>query len=153
MQLAGPADEAGRRFVVLKDLNADQARFVALLAKAARAQRDAMLGHLPDKDLDGATVARGEHNPTAALGLDPLPAQDTQLSALRDALDALTAGARSELYGLMRIGQGHLAVKKWRRGVGEAQSLGDATVTAALIEDSDLHDHLLKGLYEAHLGS
>jgi len=30
---------------MLKDLNVDQARFVALLAKAARAQRDAMLGH------------------------------------------------------------------------------------------------------------
>ena len=82
---------------MLKDLNADQARFVALLAKAARAQRDAMLGHVPDKDLDGVTVARGEHSPTAALGLEPLLAQDTQLSALRDALAALTEGARSEL--------------------------------------------------------
>jgi hypothetical protein len=96
---------------VLKDLNVDQARFVALLAKAARAQRDAMLGHVPEKDLNGATVARGEHNPTASLGLDPLPAQDTQLSALRNALAALKAGARSELYGLMRIGQGQLAIK------------------------------------------
>jgi hypothetical protein len=26
-------------------------------------------------------------------------------------------------------------------------------VTAALIKDPDLHDHVLKGLYEAHLGS
>ncbi len=138
---------------MLKELNAEQARFVALLAKAARAQRDAMLGHVADRDLDGATVARGEHNPVAALGLDPVPAEDTQLSALRDALAALTPGARSELYGLMRIGQGELAVKKWRRGVREAQSLGDATVAAALIEDPDLHEHVLKGLYEADLGS
>jgi len=30
---------------MLKDLNVDQARFVALLAKAARAERDALLGH------------------------------------------------------------------------------------------------------------
>jgi len=138
---------------MLKDLNVDQARFVALLAKAARAQRDAMLGHIPGKDLDGTTVVGGEHNPTAALGLDPLPAQDTQLTALRNALAALTAAARSELYGLMRVGQGQLAIKRWRRSIRKAQSLGDATVTAALIEDADLHDHVLKGLYEAHLGS
>jgi uncharacterized protein DUF3775 len=138
---------------VLKELNTDQARFVALLAKAAREQRDAMLGHIADRDLDLATVARGEHNPVAALGLDPVPAQDTQLLALRDALAALTPNARSELYSLMRIGQGELAVKKWRRGIREAQSLGDATVAAALIEDPDLHEHVLKGLYEADLGS
>lgn len=138
---------------MLKELNVDQARFVALLAKTARAQRDAMLGHVPETELDGARAARGEHNPTADLGYDPLPAQDTQLSALRDALNAFTKPARSELYTLMRIGQGHLAVKKWYRGLKEAQSLGDAAVTAALIEDPDLHDHVLKGLYESRLGS
>jgi len=87
----------------------------------------AMLGYVPGKHLNGTTVVRGEHNPTAALGFDPLPAQDTQLSALRNALAALTAAARSELYGLMRIGPRQLAIKKWRRGIREAQSLGDAT--------------------------
>jgi hypothetical protein len=44
-----------------------------------------------------------------------------------------------------------LAIKDWRRGIREAHSLGDAAVTTELIEDPDLHDHLLKGLYEAHL--
>jgi hypothetical protein len=138
---------------VLKDLNVDQARFVALLAKAVRAERDAMLGHGPDKDLNGTTATRGERDPTAALGFDPLPAQDSQLKALRDALAALTEAARSELYALMSIGQGHLAPKKWHHGVEEAQSIGDTTVTGALIEDPDLHDHLLKGLYEVDLSS
>lgn len=138
---------------VMKDLNVDQARFVALLAKAARAERDAMLGHGPDKDLNGPNAMRGERNPTAALGFDPLPAQDNQLKALRDALGAMTEAARSELYALMRIGQGHLAAKKWHHGIQEAQSLGSATLTGALIEDPDLHDHILKGLYEADLGS
>ena len=138
---------------MLIDLNVDQARFVALLAKAARAERDAMLGHGPDTDLDGTAAARGERNPTAALGYDPLPEQDSQLSALRDALGALTALARSELYALMRIGQGHLAAKEWHRGIEEARLLGDTTVTGALIEDPDLHDHVLKALYETHLGS
>lgn len=138
---------------MLHDLNLDQARFVALLAKAARAERDALLGHGPDRDLSKTTAARGERNPTAALGFDPLPAQNRQLAALRDALGALTPAARSELYVLMRIGQGHLAADKWHRGMQEAQSLGDTTVAGTLIEDPDLHDHVLKGLYEARLGS
>ena len=139
--------------IVLTDLNVDQARFVALLAHAARAERDAMLGHGPDEDLGGTTATRGERNPTAALGFDPLPVQDSLLRALRDALGALTVTARSELYVLMRIGQGHLAAQKWHWGIEEAQSLGDTTVTGALIEDTDLHDHISKGLYEADLGS
>ena len=138
---------------MLKDLNVGQARFVALLAKAVRAERDAMLGHGTDRDLNETTATRGERNPGAALGYDPLPAQNSQLSALREALGALSASARSELYVLMRIGQGHCAAKKWHLGVDEAQSLGDATVTGVLLENPDLHDHVLKGIYEAHLGS
>ncbi len=31
--------------------------------------------------------------------------------------------------------------------------LGDIVVTGALVEDPDLRDHLLKGLYEAQLSS
>ena len=138
---------------MLEQLNVDQVRFVALLAKAARAERDAMLGHGPDRDLSETAPARGEHNPTTALGLDPLPEQDRQLAALHDALGALAPVARSELYVLMRIGQGHLAAGKWHRGMQEAQSLGEAAVAGALTDDPDLHDHLLKGLYEARLSS
>lgn len=133
----------------MKDLNTDQARFIALLAKAARAERDAMLGHGSDRPLNEAKATRGERNPTAALGFDPLPAENLQLKALRDALDSLTETARSELYVLMRVGQGQIAAKQWHRGLQEAQSLGDATVSSTLIEDPDLHEHLLKGLYEA----
>jgi hypothetical protein len=29
--------------------------------------------------------------------------------------------------------------------------LGEETITAAIVEDPDLHDHLTKGLYEAKL--
>lgn len=133
---------------MLKDLNADQARFVALLAKAARAERDAMLGHGPDRTLNEAIAARGERNPTAALGFDPLPANNPQLKALRDALDSLSMEARSELYVVMRLGQGQTAARRWHRGLEEAQLLGDGAIAAALIEDPDLHDHVLKGLYE-----
>ena len=61
--------------------------------------------------------------------------------------------ARSELYTLVRIGQGDLAAKKWHRGLSEANLLGDETIAAAIIEDSDLHDHIMKALYGADLAS
>ena len=49
----------------------------------------------------------------------------------------------------MRIGQGDLAPNKWHRGLSEANLLGDETITGAIVEDPDLHDHIMKGLYEA----
>jgi len=138
---------------MLKDLNADQARFIALLARTARTQRDALLGHVAEEDLDGTAPGRGEHNPTADLGLEPLAAEDAQMAALREAVASLTVTARQELYALMRIGQGHLAAKKWHHGLSEAETLGESAVTAAIVDDADLHDHLTKGLYEAKLSS
>jgi hypothetical protein len=138
---------------MLKDLNADQAHFIALLAGTARIQRDALLGHVAERDLDGTIPGRGEHNPTAELGFEALPAADSQMAALREAVVALSPTARQELYTLMRIGQGHLAAKKWHRGLSEAEVLGEVAVTAAIMDDADLHDHLTKGLYEAKLSS
>ena len=136
---------------MLKELNVDQARFIALLARSARTQRDALLEHVAEQALDGVAPGRGEHNPTAELGLEPLAADDSQKAALRDAITSLSGPARQELYALMRIGQGHLAAKKWHRGLSEADALGEEATTAAIIDDVDLHDHLIKGLYEAKL--
>jgi len=138
---------------MLKALNPDQAHFVALLAKTARTQRDLFLGNIREGDLAESKAARGEHNPTAELGFAPVPAEASQITALRDAITGLSPAERSELYILMRIGQGDLGAKKWHRGIAEAELLGDDTVTASLVEDADLHDHLVKGLYEAKLAS
>jgi hypothetical protein len=138
---------------MLKDLNADQARFIALLGQTARLQRDALLGHVAERNLGGTTPGRGVHNPTAELGFDPLPSEDSQMTALREAIGSLSATARQELYALIRIGQGHLTVKQWHRGLTEAQALGENAVTAAIADDADLHDHITKGLYEARLAS
>jgi uncharacterized protein DUF3775 len=137
----------------LKELNRDQAQFVAVLAKAARIQRDSLISGVPEADLTETKPARGAHNPIADLGFVALPQDASQLTMLREAIDALSPAGRSELYALMRVGQGELAAKKWNRGLAEAGTLGDETVTATLIEDPDLHDHLMKGLYEAKLAS
>jgi hypothetical protein len=138
---------------MLTHLNVDQARFIALLAKAARAQRDALLGKAKEQSLGEAPAARGEHNPTAPLGLDPLPEASPQAAELRAAIESLSSDARAELYTLKRIGEGDLAADKWHRGIAEADLLGDAAVIADILEDADLHDHVMKGLYEAQLAA
>ncbi len=138
---------------MLKELNRDQAQFVAMLARSVRMQRDSSIAAVPEADLTETKPARGTHNPMADAGFVALPEDASQLTMLREAIDALSPGGRSELYALMRVGQGELAAKKWNRGLAEAATLGDDTVTATLIEDPDLHDHLMKGLYEAKLAS
>ena len=136
---------------MLKVLNPDKVRFVALLANTARSQRDAFIGSVAEDDLAEAKAARGEHNPTAALGFEPVNPDSLQIAALRDAIGGLEPEGRSELFALMRVGQGDLSVQGFHRGISEAGTLGDETVTASLMEDADLHDHLMKGLYEAKL--
>lgn len=133
---------------MLKQLTPEQARQIAALAKAVRNARDALLDNVPDEDMGEPTAARGEHNPTAAFALDPLPPDDPAVATLQQALIALEPAARSELFVLMRMGQGDFAITDWERALSEADLLGDKTLTAALIEDLDLHDHVTKGLYE-----
>lgn len=139
---------------MLKDLNMTQVRFVAILARAARTQRDEFLGNVPEADLGEVSPERGEHNPTAALSFETtLPEGAPQPQNLREAIATLSEPARRELYTLVRIGQGHLAADKWYSGLAEAESMGDETVTAIIMDDPDLHDHLAKGLYEAGLAT
>jgi hypothetical protein len=139
--------------IKLEELEVRQAQFIAILAKAARQQRDEYLGNVAEEDLGGVKPGRGEHNPTAALGFEPLSLQAPQISALRDAMASLSADARCELYALMRIGQGHLGAKELRQGASEAYRLGDEGASNAMLEDADLHDHLTKALYEADLST
>lgn len=138
---------------MLKELNAQRVRFISVLAKAARGQRDAVLGNVAEADLGGDEPGKGEHNPTVELGFEPIAGQESQTIALRDAIASLSATARQELYALMRVGQGQLATKKWDRGLAEADTLGDSATIAAIVDDPDLHDHLAKGLYETKLAS
>jgi len=134
---------------MLKNLTRDQVLFIALLAETARQERDSFLGNVAERSFGGTEPARGEHNPTAELGYEPLPRKDEQLGHLSAAIDALEPSARLELFALMRIGQGDFAAAKWHRALSDGELLGNAALIAALMEDIDLHDHLQKGLFEA----
>jgi hypothetical protein len=136
---------------LINALTPDQARSIASLAKSARAERDEFLREVAEQDLDGSKPGKGEHNPTAELGFEPLPQNMPPLAALCDAIDDLEDEGRFELFALVRIGQGDLAAQDWERGVADAEALGDAIVTGALIENADLDRHIAKGLYELKL--
>jgi len=79
---------------MLKELSREQA---CILAKAARRQRDVLLGHVPESELGGSQPGRGEHNPTAELGLEPLPAGATQADAIRSKNGCSTGDALSRV--------------------------------------------------------
>jgi hypothetical protein len=61
--------------------------------------------------------------------------------------------ARAELYTLMRTGQGHQSARKWYSALAQAKALDKDTITAAIVEDIDLHDDVTKGLFETGLSS
>jgi hypothetical protein len=49
---------------------------------------------------------------------------------LREAIGGLSPAGRSELYALMRVGQGQIAARNWNRGIAETGTLGDDAITA-----------------------
>jgi hypothetical protein len=139
--------------LILQHLSEEQARFIALLAKTARAQRDSLLGNVRDGRLATAPgPGKGDHNPTADLGFEPVTAETPQAGGLLEAITSLSEMARQELYALMRVGQGDLAARAWRKGMSDAAALGTDVIAAAVADDPDLHDHLMKALYETRRG-
>jgi hypothetical protein len=48
----------------------------------------------------------------------------------------------------MRMGRGDYAKADWDRAVAAAENVSDESIVSDLAEDVDLHDELMKGLYE-----
>jgi hypothetical protein len=136
---------------MLKNLTSRKAHLIAQLARTARDARDAMLHGVADETVGEPHPAKGEHDRIGTGGFDVLSADDPAVSALRVAISGLRPAARSELFALMRIGQGELAAGDWKRGLSEATTLGDESIAGILADDIDLQSHLDRGLYE--LGS
>ena len=136
---------------MLERLTAKQAHRIAERARAARDARDALLHGIAEETVGQPHPAKGERDRVGTGGFDLLPANDRSVRALRRAINDLRPGARPELFALMRVGQGELAPEDWARGVSEATTLGDETVSGILADDIDLSNHLNKGLYELGL--
>lgn len=136
---------------MLEQIAVKTVKEIAELAKAARSARDRMLDKVPDEALGQPTPARGAHNPAAGLGLDPLPSDHAARTALREAITSLSPAARRELRVLMWIGRGEYAKDDWRKALSVAATATDDVTLGALMDQADLHDCLIKGLYELKL--
>jgi hypothetical protein len=125
-----------------------QVHAIAKLAAAARAARDRLLRGVADEIVGEPHPTKGEQDRTGSGAFDVLPAGSPAVRALQRAIGDLDVQARSELFALMRIGQGELAPGDWERGLSEAATLGEANTFGVLADDIDLQSHLEKGLYQ-----
>jgi hypothetical protein len=138
---------AAEGHIMLTEITSTHVHRIAQLAKVARDARDGLLHGLPEEIVGEPHPARGEQDRMGAGGFDVLPADDPAVTALRGAISGLKPAARSELFSLMRIGQGELGPGDWQRGLSEATTLGDESVGGILADDINLQSHLEKGLY------
>jgi hypothetical protein len=134
---------------MLTRLGAEHAKNIAALAIAAREARDRELRVRP-QSLDELEPARGEHNPFASLGLDPLSPDDPAVAALRDAIARLPIAPQHELRTLDWIGRGDYSGKDWSRAFDISQN-ALASPIDELLGEADLHENLMKALYELKL--
>lgn len=136
---------------MLQNISVAEVKHIAELANAVRIARDRMLDKIRDAALAEPKPARGEHNPTAMLGLDPLEPNHPATRALRAAIEALPRDARRDLRALLRVGQGDYSAQDFARAFADAASTPDDVDVGVLMEQADLHGYLMKALYEMKL--
>ncbi|MGB8275836.1 MAG: DUF3775 domain-containing protein [Alphaproteobacteria bacterium] len=137
---------------MLQHVTAEQVKEIARLAREARAARDRMLSEVPGDELGQPKPARGVHNPAAALGFRPLSPKNPARAALERAVSGLSAEAAAELRALMWIGREE---DYGANELGKAYAASMAApepVLASLLDRADLHDVLMKALYEIERG-
>lgn len=132
---------------MLQNLTTSQANRIADLAKLARRARDKSTSSFSERQLGEPKAVRGEHNPAAAIGLEPLPSTHPARASLRDAIAALRPEARWELQALVGVGRGEFGAKSWDEAV-TAASTSDNAAVEALVDNPDLHDLVVRGLYD-----
>jgi hypothetical protein len=133
---------------MLHEVEILEARRIADLSAAAREARDQALRPLPETDLGEIRPARGAHHAAGTFGFQGMPADEPAHRAFRGAVETLPADIRRKLWAVMRIGCGDYARSDWDRAIAEAEAMSEENVISDLVEEVDLHDKLMKGLYE-----
>jgi hypothetical protein len=133
---------------MLHEIEILEARHIAELAAAARDARNQALMAVPEAELGEPRPARGQHHPAGALGFGAMPAEMPAYQALRQAIEGLPSDIRRKLWVAMRIGCGDYARGDWDEALTAAGVMSDANIINDLADEVDLHDRLMKGLYE-----
>jgi hypothetical protein len=140
--------DASRGETVLYEIEILEARRIAEFAAAAREVRDRALSRVREAELGEPTPARGEHDPAASLGFAAVPEIEPAHRVLREAIEELLPEIRRKLWVVTRVGRGDYAKADWDRAVAAAENVSDESIVSDLAADIDLHDELMKGLYE-----
>lgn len=133
---------------MLYEIEILEARRIAALSAAAREARDWEMSPLREAELGEMRPARGEHHAAGALGFEATPEEEPARRALREAVEGLPDDIRRKLWALMRTGTGDYARQDWDEAMAAAEAMSGQGLVSDLLEDVDLHDKLMKGLYE-----
>jgi hypothetical protein len=137
---------------MLKQISVDTVKQAADLADRAVADRRRFLGGMRNIDLGHQTQERGSRNPTDLDALNIMPdGSSTAFKQLTGMLEGLSPEQRCELRAVMLVGRGDFAGNQWDHALDEASRAPDASHYQDMAERVDLHDYLMKGLYEMNL--
>jgi hypothetical protein len=101
--------------------------------------------------LDVPLPPQAEGRPVNDLGLGALPDDEPRVRALRDAIEGASDELKRKLWAVSRIGSGDYAASQWDRALADADHLAQSAFISELADEADLHDRLMKGLYELGL--
>jgi Protein of unknown function (DUF3775) len=142
-----------QRNPMLNHLTIDQIKQIADMSNECRALRDTILNKTYQTDVDEVPLPRGERNPSSFDSLEVVEAVDDsgKYQQLRSMIANLTDDARIELRTVMWIGRGDFSAGEWNKALTQADGSSNQTVIDTLAEKADLHDYLMKGLYNLNL--
>jgi len=132
---------------MLEGLALVQVRALADKAQAVRGAAERLLHGVRDAEVGEPKPARRRPDQGPAIRLDLLAESDPHRRAFVESLSALPPLARRELWALVLIGRGDYGLGEWEQAMSEANRLSDIDASF-FIEQPDLHEHLMKGVYE-----
>lgn len=136
---------------MLNDNETGDIRRIAELALKAGEAQDRAFVNAAVLELDEPHPPQAEGRPVNDLGLAALPDNEPAVRALRDAIDGAPDALKRKLWAVSRIGSGDYAADQWDRALADADRLPRSAFISELADEADLHDRLMKGLYELGL--
>jgi hypothetical protein len=133
---------------MLNDNETGDIRRIAELAQKAGEAQDRAFVNASVLELDEPHPPQAEARPVNDLGLAALPDDEPAVRALRDAIEGASDEFRRKLWAVSRIGSGDYSADQWGQALADADHLAHSAFISELADEADLHDRLMKGLYE-----
>ena len=133
---------------MLNDNEAGEVRRIAELAQAAGEAQDRAFVNAAVLELDEPHPPQAEGRRVNDLGLAALPDDEPRVRAMRNAIEGASDELKRKLWAVSRIGSGDYAAGQWDQAIADVALLPHSAFISELADEADLHDRLMKGLYE-----